>query len=315
LRRSGADSQELSRASPHALPWHQWSGSFVDWGSQHAQRLEFLGDAVLGAIAAMGLARELPWTAGPDPFAAELSLRTGNGSLTVAAARAGLVEAARMPPAGKSCADAVESFIGSVWAGRGEGDTETVVYALLGIRDMAVQAGWRWPGERLRRPRRANRRSVPAPVKAAEIAAGRLFDDWSLAAYVLRGGGGAPHARLRVTGAAVVKLHLARQAFSGSATDPRDLHEAVSARNRRKWLADCQRNNRWLDSRLPADVYADVAQALVGATAWESGLTAALQAAAIVTQPRDEHAGRIAWKAQWETRARPPSGSSLRPET
>ena len=108
-------------------------------GAKDNQRLEFLGDAVLGLLAADRLYAELPDD--PEgPLTVKRTHMVSAAALCEVAAREGLAArlrrnkgAAELPEGSKTLADAIEAVIGAAWLDGGLEAAKTV-FAALGLK-------------------------------------------------------------------------------------------------------------------------------------------------------------------------------------
>jgi len=111
------------------------------------QRLEFLGDAVLGMLAADRLYRSAPKSAEGD-LTVRRTHMVSSAALCAAAARLALVPllkrnagAKPLPPNSKTIADAVEAIAGAAWLDGGLAAAETI-YAALDLDVNAESGEW-----------------------------------------------------------------------------------------------------------------------------------------------------------------------------
>ena len=105
-------------------------------GARDNQRLEFLGDAVLGLLAADRMYAECP-SDGEGPLTVKRARMVSAASLSAAADRLGLAERLRVNKGGaavskgsKTLADAVEAVIGAAWLDGGLAAAKRVFDAL-----------------------------------------------------------------------------------------------------------------------------------------------------------------------------------------
>lgn len=105
-------------------------------GARDNQRLEFLGDAVLGLLAADRMYAECP-SDGEGPLTVKRARMVSAASLSAAADRLGLAERLRVnkggaavPKGSKTLADAVEAVIGAAWLDGGLAAAKKVFDAL-----------------------------------------------------------------------------------------------------------------------------------------------------------------------------------------
>jgi len=111
------------------------------------QRLEFLGDAVLGLLAADRLYADLP-TAAEGHLTVTRTHMVSTGALCAAAERLGLAAllkrnkgASPLPRDSKTIADAVEAVLGAVWLDGGLPAARSV-FETLGLSAEVANADW-----------------------------------------------------------------------------------------------------------------------------------------------------------------------------
>ena len=111
------------------------------------QRLEFLGDAVLGLLSAERLFTEFPKEA-EGPLTVRRTHLVSAAALCKAAGRLGLAErlkrnkgAAELPPNAKTLADAVEAVIGAAYLDGGF-EAARQIFAALQLTDRAAENEW-----------------------------------------------------------------------------------------------------------------------------------------------------------------------------
>jgi hypothetical protein len=226
-RKNAAPATDDGSVSDIVLP----TVSLPEWGSPHAERLEFLGDALLGLGVMHVAALATEWMAVPGEIDRIVQPAVSNAHLAELARSHPIFAGLGLPETGKVAADAVEAVIGVVAARSTVNSAVRLACRLavpdiagLGPPDMWLPKSPTAEDLRVSQKYRASQHAAaigrrPKRVGQYENVIDQPLNDWTVTALLDKGG---PVARRRLAhvGNTVVKACAALVLFAKTDDDP-----------------------------------------------------------------------------------------------
>lgn len=267
------DVAQLDRALGFTIGREDLVLALIDPRGHLFQRLEYVGDSILDAVATAELVRLEPWdSTSLSTISGEQQALVSDHALGRVAARRGLPAVRTFPASRHRLADRIEAAIGALWADLGIEAAETAALSLV------VEPGLQGLPRRDEVPDGTDgARYVHAASTLGHEAVDRRW--FAAAAH-----GGPARRRLAVVGDSVIEAAMSTAQY----VDEPEATEAVMSEERRSATSNAvvaQRARelgleRRGDDRTDRRAMADEVQALVGAVAMDGGLRAALEVAA-----------------------------------
>jgi len=292
--------EQIKAAADEDPAFRDWLPS---WGTLEADRLEYLGDAIAGAVVTRHVAMCTPWDAPKLSDDHELAqARLSNTAMAACAASHELIDLFMMPKGGKATADALESLVGAWFVLKGLGAAVRLVDGLLCADLPPRSKPERWPGanaDALRQsqtlailhasqPRSArDRRRRPPSVARIENTTGVHLNDWTIAAMLDDASMARAQRKLSHVGNGIVRVTAALLLYSQTEAAPHEMTVRRMAVMNREWLG---REAVWMsamkkrkeEAAPQAEERAMRIRSLLGAIAVDRGIQSAVQSATVL---------------------------------